>query len=105
MLDNPNDKTEMWLIFANQAEDDILLRAELEALPKDRLHLWYTLDRPPVDWEYSAGFINTDMCRAHLPPKSDDALLLVCGPPPMIKFACEPAFKELGFQENDWVAF
>jgi NAD(P)H-flavin reductase len=29
----------------------------------------------------------------------------VCGPPPMIKFACEPAFKELGFEEGQWFAF
>ena len=28
---DPNDKTEVWLIFANQTEEDILLREELEA--------------------------------------------------------------------------
>jgi cytochrome-b5 reductase len=105
VLSDPKDTTEMWLIFANQTEDDILLRSDLEALPKDRFHLWYTLDRPPEEWAYSSGFIGTDMCRDHLPAKGSDTLLLVCGPPPMIKFACEPAFKELGFEENDWVSF
>ena len=68
----------------------------------------YTLDRPPENWKYSAGFINKDICANHLPPKvngNDDTLLLVCGPPPMIKFACEPAFKELGFSEDDYFAF
>ena len=48
------------------------------------------------------------MCANHLPPKvenAEDTLLLVCGPPPMIKFACEPAFKELGFSEEDYFAF
>lgn len=67
----------MWLIFANQTEDDILLRDELESLPKDRLHLWYTLDRPPVNWDYSVGFINTDMCRDHLPSKSKDTVYII----------------------------
>jgi Oxidoreductase NAD-binding domain len=28
---DPKDKTEVWLIFANQTEADILLREELEA--------------------------------------------------------------------------
>jgi len=103
---DPLDKTEVWLIFANQTEEDILLRNELESLPTSRFHLWYTLDRPPATaWAYSTGFINTAMCREHLPPPAADTMLFVCGPPPMIKFACEPAFKELGFQESQWFAF
>lgn len=111
ILDDPKDKTEMWLIFANQTEEDILLRKELEAIPKERFHLWYTLDRPPEKgWNYSTGFINKDMVAAHMPSKtanaaSNDTLLLMCGPPPMIKFACEPAFKEVGFTEDEFFAF
>jgi cytochrome-b5 reductase len=108
VLADPSDRTQLWLIFANQTEEDILLRKELESLPKDRFHLWYTLDRPPQDWAYSSGFINKDMCGSHLPPKvqgSSDTLLLMCGPPPMLKYACEPAFQELGFVEQDYFAF
>jgi cytochrome-b5 reductase len=108
-LKDPFDDTEMWLLFANQTEEDILLRKELEAIPKNRLHVWYTLDRPPaIDWGYSTGFINKDMCAEHLPPKVEgatDTIILMCGPPPMIKFACEPALKELGFDENDYYSF
>lgn len=40
ILRDSSDKTEMWLIFANQTEEDILLRKELEAIPNDRFHLW-----------------------------------------------------------------
>jgi len=32
ILKDPFDRTELWLIFANQSEDDILLRKELEAI-------------------------------------------------------------------------
>jgi NAD(P)H-flavin reductase len=35
---DPSDKTELWLIYANQTEDDILLRKELEAVPN--LKFW-----------------------------------------------------------------
>jgi len=110
IVKNPRDKTEMWLIFANQTEEDILLRDELESLQAkypQQFHLFFTLDRPPNEsWEGGIGFINPDMCRKHLPaPNSHDTMLFVCGPPPMIKYACEPAFKELGFEENQWFSF
>lgn len=102
---DPRDNTEVWLIFANQTEADIFMRQELEGVPKERFHLWYTLDRPPADWKYSTGFINKDMCKAHLPPPAQDTMLFLCGPKPMIEFACEPAFKELGFNKEDWFVF
>ena len=102
---DPNDHTVVHLIFANQTEEDIFLREELEALPKEKFHLWYTVDRPPEKWSYSTGFINTDMCREHLPSPSDDTFFLVCGPPPMVKYACEPAFASLGIAEDNWFSF
>ena len=105
ILKDPKDHTQLWLIFANQTEDDILMRKELEAIPSDRLKLHYTLDRPPEGWTHSKGFITQEMCRDHLPPPGDDVMLFVCGPPPMIKYACEPAFKALGFNESQWFAF
>jgi cytochrome-b5 reductase len=46
---DPEDKTCLALIFANQSEDDILVREELEAVQQqhpDRFKLWYTVDRP-----------------------------------------------------------
>uniref|UniRef100_A0A2K5EBF7 NADH-cytochrome b5 reductase n=1 Tax=Aotus nancymaae TaxID=37293 RepID=A0A2K5EBF7_AOTNA len=48
---DPNDRTRMSLIFANQTEEDILVRKELEEIAKtrpDQFDLWYTLDRPPI---------------------------------------------------------
>ena len=43
------DDTELALLFANQTEEDILLRDELERIQKanpDRFKIWYTVDRP-----------------------------------------------------------
>jgi cytochrome-b5 reductase len=93
----------MWLLFANQTEQDILLRDELELLAasnSDRFKLWYTVDRESDEWKYSKGFINEDMIKAHMPPPSDDVLICICGPPPMIKFACNPNLDKLGYTEN-----
>jgi len=108
VLKDPRDKTKMWLIFANQTESDILLRNELEEVAADhpdRFHLWYTLDRPEEGWKYSKGFVNADMIHDHLPPAGDDTLVLMCGPPPMINFACKPALEQLHHAEERQFAY
>ena len=93
----------IWLLFANQTEEDILLREQLELLAasnSDRFKLWYTIDRPGDDWKYSKGFINEEMLKEHMPPPGDDVLICICGPPPMIKFACVPNLEKLGFTDS-----
>lgn len=97
------DDTELWLLFANQTENDILLRPELEDIQLEypnRFHLWFTLDRPEESWKYSSGFINDEMIKAHLPPPGDDTIILMCGPPPMINFACIPNLDKLGYSPD-----
>jgi len=98
------------LIFANQTEADILVRDRLEDLERrfpDRFHLWYTLDNVPEgsSWKYSKGFINKDMIEQHLPKPAEDSLVLICGPPPMVKFACEPNLEALGYGKGDYLVF
>ncbi|KAF7658055.1 hypothetical protein LDENG_00018160 [Lucifuga dentata] len=103
VMKDPQDKTVCHLLFANQTEKDILLRPELEEIlvnNPDRFKLWFTLDRAPENWEYSQGFISEDMVRDHLPPPSDDTLILMCGPPPMIQFACNPNLDKVGHSSS-----
>jgi len=93
----------IWLLFANQTEEDILLREELEqlaALNSDRFKLWYTVDRESEEWKYSKGFISENLIKEHMPPPADDVLICICGPPPMIKFACIPNLDKLGYTED-----
>ncbi|XP_040612732.1 NADH-cytochrome b5 reductase 2 isoform X2 [Mesocricetus auratus] len=98
-----NDGTRMSLLFANQTEEDILLRKELEEIATTHLHqfnLWYTLDRPPDSWKYSSGFVTADMIKEHLPPPGKATLILVCGPPPMIQEAVRPSLEQLGYTKD-----
>jgi len=100
---DPEDTTCLSLLFANQTEEDILLRKELEEVEKehpDRFKLWYTVDRPTEDWQYSSGFINSEMIEKALFPAANDNLVLLCGPPPMINFACIPNLDKLGYLAN-----
>lgn len=46
ILDDPTDKTKVYLLFANKSEADILLREELQDAVKDpRIKVSYTLDQ------------------------------------------------------------
>lgn len=111
LRDEPNSSITVSLIYANQSEDDILVRQELEeAVSKynGRFRLHYTLDRPPTSgWKYSTGFITKEMIQTHLPTPSADGStqILMCGPPPMVKFACVPNLEALGFKDTDYFVF
>mmetsp|Transcript_30238 Transcript_30238/g.78184 ORF Transcript_30238/g.78184 Transcript_30238/m.78184 type:complete len:834 (-) Transcript_30238:53-2554(-) len=109
ILAHPEDTTQIKLLFANQTEDDILLRKELDALAAkhDNLSVWYTLDKAPEGWKYSQGFISEEMLRAQVHPAgtADDTLCLMCGPPPMLNFACIPNLKKMGYTDEQLVTF
>ena len=77
----------------------------LQVKHPERLHLWYTLDRPPEGWEYSSGFISAEMIAKHLPPPGEDTLVLMCGPPPMVKFACQKNLDALGYPADRQICF
>lgn len=104
ILKDPQDDTEIWLMFGNQTEEDILLRRELESIPKSRLHLFYTLDRPPQGWTQGVGFVTEQMCRQHLPPAGEDSMIFMCGPPLMMT-SIQAHLKNLGMTEGDFFTF
>lgn len=88
------------LLFANQSENDILLREELDELATkcpDNFKVWYTVDTASDSWSYSKGFVNADMIRDHLYPPSKKTFVLMCGPPPMINYACVPNLDTLEY--------
>ncbi|KAM6158668.1 NADH-cytochrome b5 reductase 2 [Rhynchocyon petersi] len=100
---NPKDKTRMSLLFANQTEEDILVRVELEEIARthsNQFKLWYTLDRPPTGWRYDSGFITANMIKEQLPPPGASTLILVCGPPAMIQTAVHPNLEKLGYTKD-----
>lgn len=57
------------------------------------------------DWKYSKGFVNDEMIKGHLPPPSNDTVILMCGPPPMINFACQPNLDKLGYSQKSRFAY
>lgn len=103
ILDDPQDGTEMWLIYANKTEDDILLMGELDQWAREnerRFKVWYVINQAKREgWPYTVGFVTEDVLRDHVPacPGDNETLVVACGPPPMIKFAVKPNMEKLGY--------
>lgn len=87
--DSTDKNVKVSLIYANQTEQDILLKNELDQIAKehpDRFKVVYALDKAPAEWTGVSGFVNKEVIQEHLPdPQAEDSIIFVCGPPPMMK--------------------
>ncbi|OJI86157.1 hypothetical protein ASPTUDRAFT_187565 [Aspergillus tubingensis CBS 134.48] len=100
ICEDPADTdTRVSLLYANNTEEDILLRAELEAFARDhsdRFQVHYVLSRPDDSWTGYRGFVSAELIQRHLPVVEPDSKMLLCGPPPMIG-AMKKVLLELGW--------
>lgn len=102
IMENPNDNTNVHLIYANVTFDDILLKEELDGLVSSypgRFHVYYVLNQPPDVWNGGVGFVSKEMIQAHCPAPAADIQILRCGPPPMNK-AMAAHLEELGYTKE-----
>ncbi|PKA61836.1 NADH--cytochrome b5 reductase 1 [Apostasia shenzhenica] len=99
ILENPMDRTKIYLIYANVTYEDILLKKELDSLTRNhpgRFEVYYVLNQPPEVWDGGIGFISKEMIQAHCPAPAADIQILRCGPPPMNK-AMAAQLDDLGY--------
>jgi len=88
ILKNPEDKTVISLIYANQTPEDILLKERIDswvAKYPGRFKVYYTVDKAPETWTGGKGYVTDKVITEKIGKPSDDVLVLVCGPPPMMK--------------------
>jgi len=94
VLDNPADETRIELVFGNVSSEDILLKETLDGLQKthgDRFKVHYLIDKPEDGWRHETGYVSEAMVKKYMPQASEqDSLVVVCGPPPMMKAVCGP---------------
>jgi len=81
-----DEKTELTLIFANLSEEDILLKETFDRLAAehDNFKVHYLIEKHGADWKGEVGRITPELAKKYLPEPSNDHLVLVCGPPPMM---------------------
>ena len=90
ILNNPEDKTRVSLIYANKTESDILLKNELDAMASqhpDQFTATYVVnDTKTNDSRLEKGYVTKEILSKALPAKleNDDVKVLVCGPPAML---------------------
>ncbi|KAF4397041.1 hypothetical protein G4B88_008887 [Cannabis sativa] len=102
ILENPKDKTEVHLIYANVTYEDILLKEELDGLATnypEQFKVYYVLNQPPEVWDGGIGFVTKEMIQNHCPAPAVDVKILRCGPPPMNK-AMEAHLNDLNYERE-----
>jgi nitrate reductase (NAD(P)H) len=103
LRDQPDDGTEMHLVYGNRTKDDMLLREEIDrwaAAHPDRLKVWYVVSkvaRPEDGWAYGVGRVDERVLREHLPLGDGETLALVCGPPGMVECTVRPGLEKMGY--------
>ncbi|KAJ2859257.1 hypothetical protein GGI22_003043 [Coemansia erecta] len=122
VLEDPNDRTKLTLLFANKSEDDIILRATLDDLAEkhsDQLKVHYVVDKASSrNWQGDVGYVTKELVQKYMPSPADkDVLVSACGPPPMMKAVSGPKapdysqgevggiFKELGYTSEQVFKF
>eukprot|EP00752_Nemacystus_decipiens_P008341 g7455.t1 len=86
LLFNPEDKTKVTLVFANQTPADIMLKAEIDKLAAehDNFEVVYVVDKAQDGWTGETGHVTAGLIEKHLPKPSGDSMIFVCGPPGMM---------------------
>lgn len=92
ILNNPTDTTKIALVYANNTEDDILLRKEFDELAQkypDRFERLYTVSKlsSSTDGQVEQGYVSKEMLSKVMPHKLKvaNSKVLVSGPPPMVE--------------------
>jgi len=92
---NRKDYGDITLIYGARSPGLMIYRDELEEWEKkDDIDVHLTIDEQVEGWDKHVGFVPT--VTKEIAPNSKDALVMVCGPPIMIKYTL-PVLAELGF--------
>jgi cytochrome-b5 reductase len=106
ICDDKTDTTKMSLLYANNTEEDILLRKELDDFARENPHKFsvqYVLSQAGEDWTGHRGFVSQDLIQTYLAPADEDNKMLLCGPPPMIN-AMKKTLAGLGWKDPSAVS-
>ena len=97
LLEHRQDYRDLTVIYGVRNPDLFLYKDELDAWGKrDDLTLHLTIDKPVEGWTGMTGFVPT--VTKQVAPDTENAWVVVCGPPIMIKFTL-PVLAELKFPD------
>jgi len=120
VLNNPDDVTELSLIFANNSEEDIMQKAWIDEMQAKfpNFKVYYVVLESSSSWDQGKGYITQEMMKANLPPPEEGTMIFVCGPPAMMEVVSgdkppggrsqgdlQGFLKLMGFSENQVFKF
>ena len=83
------------VIYGARSPGELLYKSELkEWEERDDIDMYVTVDKGDENWKGREGFVPTVL--TEVAPSSENAIVLVCGPPIMLRFTMVPLV-ELGF--------
>lgn len=91
---DPQDKTNVTLVYTNKTDSDILLREQFDQLAaKDsRFKIVYGVDKASskLGQDSFKGYVTPEIISKHMPApgKADKVKVFVCGPPPQVEAIC-----------------
>ncbi|GMR37202.1 hypothetical protein PMAYCL1PPCAC_07397 [Pristionchus mayeri] len=106
-LEDYSDCCSLHLVFANSSDKDVFLREELDALAEThstRFRLTYTVSKAGDGWRGCVGRPDSSVVFKLIPRPSDDHVVMICGPNPMVKSVVN-GLKEMGHQERNVLVF
>ncbi|KAK8118590.1 uncharacterized protein PG998_003216 [Apiospora kogelbergensis] len=110
VMKEAEDPTQCLVLNGNRAEEDILLKAEMDGMiagNEHRFRLLHTLSRPEASWTGPRGRIDAELLEKEVGPCADpdgDDLVLICGPEPMEKSA-HAILGKMGWKDEDLMFF
>ena len=97
LLDDENRKRfgKITAVYGARSPGELIYKDELkEWEARDDIEMHVTVDKGDADWKGREGFVPAVV--KEVAPGSDGSIVLVCGPPIMLKFTM-PVLAELGF--------
>jgi NAD(P)H-flavin reductase len=95
------DYAKITLIYGARSPGELLYKDEIREWEKRQdLAAHITVDKAPPGWTRREGFVPAVL--GDVAPAAANAILIVCGPPIMIKF-CLPVIQKLGFAPADTI--
>ena len=87
ILKNPDDKTNITLIFGVNSDADVLFEPEFREWERKfpgRFRAVYTVSNPSASSPFPKGYVTKELLKANIPgPEQRDIKVLFCGPPAM----------------------
>ncbi|CAF4292256.1 unnamed protein product [Rotaria socialis] len=102
---NVGKNIDVFVLFYNKTEKDILCREKLDAISKQyKFTIHHILSQPEPEWTGETGYIKGELLRRLLPPlpqkdSETQRLVCICGPKPFTTLATD-LFKENKYNEN-----